>query len=109
MHTEKVRPHTSNASRNPGREAVRQNGERHYINHRPHFSVHFYPADKTRSLEEVWYREWQDGFICYGYNLLPIYDQLKANGWEVLQESPGPNNPADGRPFITKIEYRMDI
>jgi len=29
MHAEKTRPHVSNVSRNPGREAVRRNGERH--------------------------------------------------------------------------------
>ena len=39
MHAEKTRPHGGNVSRNPGREAVRRNGERRYINHRPAFAV----------------------------------------------------------------------
>jgi hypothetical protein len=33
---------TGNAGKAKGREFIRRNKERHYINHSPHFSVHYY-------------------------------------------------------------------
>jgi hypothetical protein len=106
MHAEKTRPHVGNVSRNPGREAVRRNGERHYINHRPAFAVHYYPQNQP---EELWYHAFEHELIVYGYKLAALYDKLKANGWEVLEESDGPYDPNGAGPFIQKIEYRLAL
>jgi hypothetical protein len=39
--TAQTKTFANNPSRTPGREFLRRNGERHYINHYPHFSVHY--------------------------------------------------------------------
>ena len=89
MHAEKTKVHAANVSRNPGREAVRRNGERHYINQRPAFALHYYPAKQPEQPEELWYHVFEHELLVYGYKLLPLYDRLKANAWEVLEESQG--------------------
>jgi hypothetical protein len=106
MHTTQLGRHAGNVSRAPGREAIRQNGERHYINHRPHFSVHYYPY---KDPEELWFHEWEHDIIAYGYHLGKLYDELKANSRHILEESTGPYDPNDGRPYIHKIEHRMRL
>jgi hypothetical protein len=105
-HADKFRPHTPNVSRNPGREAIRRNDERHYINHRPPFAVHYFPQKEP---EEVWLHIWEHDLIVYGYKLAPLYDKLKANARDVeLAESAGPYDPAADGTYILKIEYVMD-
>jgi hypothetical protein len=54
MHPATIKPFTQNASRAQGRESVRRNGERHYINHYPHFSVHYLlPGVHTRFVQKL--------------------------------------------------------
>jgi len=101
-----VKPFTHNSSRAQGRESIRRNGERHYINHAPHFSVHYYPQ---KALQEVWYREWDNEIIAYGFHLLAVYENLKANTPDILAESGTPYDPASGRPCIQTIEYRVRL
>jgi hypothetical protein len=101
-----VTPFTQNASRGKGRESVCRNGERHYINHYPHFSVHYYPH---REPQEVWYREWDNELIAYGWKLMAVYEHLKANVPEVLAESDTPYDPAAEGPYIRNIEYRIRL
>jgi hypothetical protein len=74
MHAEKNKVHAANVSRNPGREAVRRNGERHYINQRPAFALHYYPAKQPEQPEELWYHVFEHELLVYGYKLLPLYD-----------------------------------
>jgi hypothetical protein len=105
MHPTQAGKHAGNVSRAPGREVKRLNGERHYINHRPHFSVHYYPKDP----EELWFHEWEHDIIAYGYHLEALYHELKANSRHILEESTGPYDPNDGRPYIHKIEHRMRL
>ena len=78
------RSHTGNAGKAKGREFVRHNGERHYINHLPHFSVHYYP---TGSSERIVYVTWEEDMIISGRNLLTVYEDLKANSPETIRES----------------------
>jgi hypothetical protein len=106
MHTAPAGRHAGNVGRAPGREARRLNGERHYINHRPHFSVHYYP---NRDPEELWFNEWEHDIIAYGYHLEAIYHELKANSRHILEESSGPYDPNSGEPYIHKIEHRMRL
>ena len=100
----KGRSYANNASRAPGRESVRRNGERHYLNHYPHFSVHYYPQKEP---QEVWYREWDNELIAYGWNLLAVYEDLKANTPDILQECDTSYDPDSGAPHIQTIEYRI--
>jgi hypothetical protein len=100
------KPFTQNASRAQGRESVRRNGERHYINHYPHFSVHYYPQKEP---QEVWYREWDNEVIAYGWHLLDVYECLKANIPQTLAESEAPYDPDSGLPYIQMIEYRVRL
>src|SRR5207248_5627646 len=102
----KGRNYANNASRAPGRESMRRNGERHYINHYPHFSVHYYPQKEP---EEVWYREWDNEIIAYGRKLLTVYESLKANMPQILAESDTPYDPASEQPYILMIEYRIRL
>jgi hypothetical protein len=94
--------HTGNAGKAKGREFVRRNKERHYINHTPHFSVHYYPEP-----EEVWYKTWEDDIHVFGRNLQRVYEDLKANSPEILQESEGPQDVES--PYIEKIEFRVRL
>jgi len=107
-HTDKVRSHTSD-TRNPGCEAVCKTSERHYINHQPYFTVHYYPGEKPGDLEQVWYQKFEDRIICSGYNLLEIYGNLKKNRRIPLEESMGPYDPNDDKPFIVKIKHELRL
>ena len=102
MHTTRARNLLGNAGRAPGFEIVHHDGTRHYVSHRPYYVVSYY--SKT-PVEEVCLRVWEDRFIAYGHNLLAIYEQLKANSREILQETGGIYNPNDARPFIERIDY----
>ena len=106
MRAATAKPFTQNASRAQGRESVRRNGERHYINHYPHFSVHYYPQ---KDPQEVWYREWDNEVIAYGWHLFDIYESLKANIPQILAESEAPYDPDSGKPYIQMIEYRVRL
>ena len=55
------------------------------------------------------YHVFEHELIVYGYKLAALYDKLKANGWEVLEESDGPYDPNGVGPFIQKIEYRLAL
>ena len=101
-----AKPFTQNASRAQGRESQRRNGERHYINHYPPFSVHFYPQ---KDPQEVCYRAWDHELIAYGCHLLVVYEGLKANTPDILAESDAPYDPASGLPYIRTIEYRLRL
>jgi hypothetical protein len=92
--------HTGNAGKAKGREFVWRNGERHYINHSPYFSVHYYPEP-----EQVWYKTWEEDMLVFGRNLLAVYEDLKANTPEILRESEGPQDAES--PYIEKIEFRL--
>jgi hypothetical protein len=93
---------TGNAGKAKGREFIRRNGERHYINHAPHFSVHYYPIE-----QRVWYQTWENDVHLFGRNLLGIYESLKSNSPDILQESEGPQDAE--RPYIEKIEFRLRL
>ena len=93
---------TGNAGKAKGREFIRRNGERHYINHSPHFSVHYYPEP-----ERVWYKTWEDDMHIFGRNLLGVFESLKSNSPDILQESEGPQDAES--PYIEKIEFRLRL
>lgn len=98
------RTHTGNAGKAKGREFIRRNGERHYFNHAPHFSVHYYPTEQP---ERVWYKVWEDDIHAFGRNLLAVYEDLKANTPDVLRESEGPQDAA--QPYIERIEFKTRL
>src|SRR5688572_594898 len=103
---ERKKAHTR-ATRNPGFEAIRNNGERHYTNHAPYFTVHYFPGKTPGDVELLWYEKNQDRYKCEGYSLLSVYEDLKTGKRGALVESTGPYDPAGGRPYILKIEYEM--
>ena len=77
-------------------------GERHYIHHAPHVSVHPYPEGKT---EKICYKT--EEVMIYGHKLRAVDEDLKANTPEVLRESEGPQD-AD-KPYTERIAYRMRL
>jgi hypothetical protein len=93
-----------NAGKAKGREFIRRNGEQHYINHAPHFSVHYYPTEQP---ERVWYKTWEDDAHVFGRNLRGVYEDLKANAPNALRESDGPQDAE--RPYIETIEVRLRL
>ena len=106
MPTATVSTFSHNTSRAQGRECVGRTGECHYINHYPPFSVHYYPA---RHPQEVWYRQWDEELIAYGWHLRAVYEDLKANAPQLLTESDGPYDPASEVPYIRRIEHRVRL
>lgn len=100
----KARTFTGAAGKTKGREFVKRSGERHYINHAPHFSVHHFLKGKT---EKVLYKTWEEEVVISGRNLRGVYEDLKANTPEVLRESEGPQD--SDKPYIEKIEYRVRL
>src|SRR4029079_8796608 len=57
MQDAKAKTFTGNSGKAKGREFLLRTGERHYINHSPYFSVHYYPHETP---EKVWYKTWED-------------------------------------------------
>lgn len=94
------------AKRSRGREFIRSDGTRYYINHYPRFSVQYY-AEKDP--EEILYREWEDEIVIYGRKLLKLYEEFKANARDHLQETEGPYDPDSDQPFIQTIKHRMQL
>jgi hypothetical protein len=95
---------TGNAGKAKGREFIRRNGERGYINHSPYFVVRYYPLEQP---ERVWYQTWENDVHLVGRNLLAVYDDLKANTPKVWQESDGPQDAE--HPYIETIEFRLRL
>ena len=104
VHEARLRTHASGAGKTPGREFVKRSGERFYISHRPHFSVHYHPEGKA---ERVLYKTWEEEVVVHGRNLRAVYEDLKANTPEILRESEGPQD--SDKPYIERIEYRVRL
>lgn len=103
MHQYKVKDHTGAAGRAKGQEFVIANtGERHYTNHSPRFSVHYYPQKEP---EQLLYVSWEEHYLLHGYDLLETYETLKANVTDVIRQSQGPREV--GKPYIEKIEFLL--
>ncbi len=94
------RTRTGNAGNAEGREAIKRNGERLYLNHQPCFRVHY---DPTGKVERLVYALWENEIHAWGSTLLPYYEMLKANATDILRESEGPRD-AD-LPYIDKIKF----
>jgi hypothetical protein len=92
------------ASDNKGQEFRRRDGSRVWYNVSPYFRVYFFPGQQGDK-QEVWYRLWDSEVIITGWNLLDIYEHLKNNLPETLEESQGVYDPASETPYILAIKH----
>jgi hypothetical protein len=97
------------AKRSRGREFIRRDGARYYINHYPRYSMLYFAKKDPEEVEEILYQEGEDEVTISGYKLLKTYDGIKANASDHLQETEGPYDQNSPEPYILSITHRLRL